>query len=367
VAGGGTSYVLPLRWSDDAGFDELCAYLRWLAGRVHEIVLVDASPASLFERHAAALSGVCRHLPPDPRFDFAMGKVNGVATGIEAAQHERVVIADDDVRYDDASLSQLITLLDDSHLVRPQNYFDPLPWHARVDTGRTLLNRVCTGDLEFPSGDFPGTLGLRRSAFLATGGYDGDVMFENLELMRTVAAAGGIVATPLDLYVRRLPPTARHYRSQRVRQAFDDLGVPLRMATMLAVGPAIAIALLRRRIGTIALGAAAVAGLAEAGRRRARGGSRYPLSSALLAPIWLLERAVSVWIALARRVRGGGIVYAGRLLPRGANRPGELRRRLGGVDLPPPGAPEGDGLVGPVAERVEARSTAAAEGNRAPA
>ena len=37
-------------------------------------------------------------------------------------------------------------------LVRPQNYFEPLPWHARWDTARTLLNRGL-------GRDYPGTLG----------------------------------------------------------------------------------------------------------------------------------------------------------------------------------------------------------------
>src|SRR4029079_2928969 len=112
----------------------------------------------------------------------------------------------------------------------PQNYFDPLPWHARVDAARSLLNRVHSGDRELGSGDFPGTLGVRREAFVACGGYDGDVIFENLELMRTIEAAGGRVATPLDLYVRRLPPTTAHFISQRVRQAYDDFALPVRMA-----------------------------------------------------------------------------------------------------------------------------------------
>lgn len=363
----GATYLLPLRWTDDSGLEELLAYLRALAPFVEEILVVDASPAPLFERHARALEGTARHLAPDPSLDFAMGKVNGVTTGVYAARHERVVIADDDVRYDAESLARVTGLLDRAHLVRPQNYFDPLPWHARIDTGRTLLNRVHTGDPEFPSGDFPGTLAVRRSAFLATGGYDGDVMFENLELMRTVAAAGGVVASPLDLYVRRLPPTTAHYRSQRVRQAFDDLGVPLRLAFLLAVGPLTSLGALRRRWGSLAAGALGVAVLAETGRRRAGGRRRYPVSSSLLAPVWLAERAVSVWVALARRIRDGGIGYAGRLVARGANRPGELRRRLAGVQLPAPGDPEADRLVGPVAERMDGGAAAAAERDRAPA
>jgi hypothetical protein len=68
-------------------------------------------------------------------------------------------------------------------------------------------------------GDWPGTLGVRRSVLMRTGGHDGTAVFENLELVRTVCAAGGRELIPLYLYVARRPSTARHFLSQRVRQA----------------------------------------------------------------------------------------------------------------------------------------------------
>ena len=160
--------------------------------------MVDGSPGPVWRAHHDAFGDRVAHLRPDPGLTFGNGKVNGVLTGLAAASHEAVVLADDDVRYDPAALRRLAALLEAADLVRPQNYFAPLPWHARLDTARTLLNRVA-------GGDFPGTLGVRRSLVLGAGGYDGDVLFENLELLRTVRAAGGTVLTPLDLYVRRLP------------------------------------------------------------------------------------------------------------------------------------------------------------------
>ncbi|MEK8109639.1 hypothetical protein NKG94_44570 [Micromonospora sp. M12] len=148
------------------------------------------------------MAGLIRHLPPDPTERGLNGKVVGVRTGVREAGHEHVVIADDDVRYDDAGLTAVHRLLGRVDLVRPQNYFDPLPWHAWWDTGRTLLNRAL-------GADYPGTLAVRRSTFLAMGGYDPDVLFENLELIRTVRAYDGTEAAPAWLYVRRLPRTAR--------------------------------------------------------------------------------------------------------------------------------------------------------------
>jgi hypothetical protein len=320
------AYVLPLRWSEPGPSEELAGYLRSLRGEVDEILVVDGSPPDVYRRNGVALRGVARHLPPHPDLDFAMGKVNGVVTGVRECSAERVVIADDDVRYDRGSLRRTLALLDGSELVRPQNYFAELPWHARWDTARSLLNRVFTGDPGFPVGDFPGTLAVRRSAFIASGAYDGAAMFENLELMRTIRAAGGRVETPLDLYVARRAPGTRHFLSQRVRQAYDDFAVPARIGAFLCIGPLCAELLRRRRGQRLLGGAVATVGLAEIGRRRAGGADRFPLSGSLLAPAWVAERSICAWLALAAKLRGG-VRYGERRLPHSASSMRLLSRR----------------------------------------
>ncbi|MET8043181.1 glycosyltransferase family 2 protein [Micromonospora sp. NPDC005215] len=306
------TYVLPLRWHDDTGLAELTGYLRWLADRV-EVIVVDGSAPDVFARHADAWRGLVRHLPPDVTAPGLNGKVLGVRTGVRVAGHEHVVIADDDVRYDETGLTAVHRLLGRVDLVRPQNYFDPLPWHAWWDTGRTLLNRSL-GD------DYPGTLAVRRSTFLAMGGYDPNVLFENLELIRTVRGFGGVEAKPAWLYVRRLPPDAAHFRGQRVRQAYDDLAQPARLLTALAVLPGLAAAVASRRPRLLLGAAAGVVALAEAGRRRAGGGRVFPPSTALAAPLWLLERGVCSWLAVARRLLLGGVRYGDTRI-RHASRP----------------------------------------------
>lgn len=354
VAGGrrpllDAAYVLPLRRERPGPVAELAAYLRRVGGLVPELLVVDGSSPPLFRRHREALAGTgARHLAPHTDLRFRMGKVNGVLTGVRECARERVVIADDDVRYDEAALRRTVALLGEADLVRPQNYFDPLPWHARWDTARSLLNRVFTGDSAFPVGDFPGTLAVRRSTLLAAGGYDGDVLFENLELMRTVRAVGGTVATPLDLYVARRPPDAAHFASQRVRQAYDDFAIPARMAAWLALAPATLAVAARTRGGAVGVGALMTVGVAELGRRRAGGAAVFPLSGSLLAPAWLAERALCSWLAVGARLRGGARYRGGRL-PRAATPLRRLRRALG---------PEAGGLVGPVAERPDLRAAA---------
>ncbi len=325
------SYVLPLRWSEAGPIEELSAYLRSLGEVVDEILVVDGSPAPIYAEHAAALEGVARHLAPHPDLNFQMGKVNGVLTGVRECTGELVVLADDDVRYHPSTLRRAVALLGEADLVRPQNYFEALPWHARWDTARSLLNRVFTGDPAFPVGDFPGTLMVRRSAFLAVGGYDGDALFENLELMRTIHAAGGRVVTPLDLYVPRRPPSASHFVSQRVRQASDDFAIPVRIGTCLAVIPLAAHASHRGHLRLLLGGGALTAVLvAEIGRRRAKGTRYFPLSGSLLAPAWVAGRSLCAWLALGAKLRGG-VPYGGRRLNHSATSTRRLRRRHAGV------------------------------------
>ncbi|MFI7027122.1 glycosyltransferase [Microbispora rosea] len=319
-------YVLPLRWQDDAGLTELTGYLRDLS-RHARIVVVDGSPSPLFERHARLWRGIAVHVRPDEDLTIANGKVAGVLTGMRRARAEHVVIADDDVRYDADALARVHALLDHADLVRPQNHFHPLPWHARWDTARTLLNRGL-------GADYPGTFGIRRSTFEKMGGYDGDVLFENLELIRTVRAHGGREVRPLDLYVRRLPPDTRRFWSQRIRQAYDDLAQPARMAVFLAVLPCVGAALWRRRPASIVAGAVAAVGLAEIGRRRAGGRRVFPATAGLFAPVWVLERATCSWAALAARFVLGGVPYAGRRLRVAAHSTRLLRHRALQASVP---------------------------------
>lgn len=322
----GVSYVLPLRWAEPGPIEELAAYLRSLSSEVDEAIVVDGSPPPLFERHAVALRGVARHLRPHPDLRFRMGKVNGVLSGLRECSHEHVVLADDDVRYDPPALRRTVALLAGADLVRPQNYFDELPWHALWDTARSLLNRVFTGDPAFPMGDFPGTLALRRTTFHAVGAYDGEALFENLELMRTVRAAGGTVVTPLDLYVARRPPTAAHFLSQRVRQAYDDFAIPARIGAFLAVAPLAAVALRRRQGRRLAEAALASIAVAELGRRRGGGGELLAARASLLAPAWICERSICAWLAVGAKLRGG-VRYGEGRLSHSATSMRRLRRR----------------------------------------
>jgi hypothetical protein len=314
------SYVVPLRSRPgDEGTEELTGYLAWLSERV-ELIIVDGSDRTAFRTHRDLWGPFATHFPPADDLHCANGKVHGVLTGLRLATHELVVIADDDVRYDDDGLRRMARLLVGADLVRPQNYFDPLPWHARWDTARILLNRAV-------GSDFPGTLGVRRSFLVSVGGYDGGVLFENLELIRTVAAAGGRIVDEPTLFVRRRPPTFARFLEQRPRQAYDDWAQPIRFAIFLATAPTI-VAVARRRPRGLVLAAGAAILAAGVGRARNGGRQVFDRRSPLLAPLWVGERATLAWVALARRLIGRGCPYAGTVIGRAANPTRVLRRRL---------------------------------------
>ena len=318
----GLTYILPIKASRIEVDGDLYAYVRRLATLPGvEVIVVDGSPAAVFEYHALMFGTAPRHLRPFPDLATPMGKVGNVLSGLRIASHEWVVIADDDVRYDEDTLRTVAQALADADVVRPQNYFSPLPWHACWDSGRMLLNRM-TG------GDWPGTLAVRRTLLRDAGGYDGNVMFENLELVRTITAAGGREIVLLSAFVERRPSSPAHFWSQRVRQAYDEFARPARFTTQLAALPMILALMFSSEWSALVAGIVATSALAEAGRRRAGGRRVFPPAASLMAPLWVVERAICIWLALGARVFLGGIPYRGTVLRNAATPMRVLRWRL---------------------------------------
>lgn len=308
------SYILPVRSESPA--HDLDVYIAQM-GPVAEVIVVDGSPPAAFEDNHRRWAGLARHVRVDPGMETGNGKVGGVLTGLRLASYEVLVIADDDVRWSRPLLERAQAELDACDVVRPQNFFDSLPWHARWDNGRTLMNRML-------GGDWPGTVVVRASVLRRVGGYDGEAMFENLELVRTITAGGGRQHVALDLFVPRAPPPARPFLQQRVRQAYDELARPGFLLAQLALIP---ISVAGRLRAVLALCAGSIA-LAEAGRRRGDARAVFGPTAALWAPMWLTERAVTSWLALGSRLFLGGVRYRGRVLRLAAHSERDLRRLL---------------------------------------
>jgi hypothetical protein len=315
------SYVLPIRCQGKcAGHDGLVRSLRMLQRHGVDVVVADGSTYDIRSTsHRSDFSDMRRHTL-EPRAG-TNGKVAGVHAGVLAARNERVVIADDDVRYDIGPLMALAATLDEADLVLPQNYFaPPARWHTIWDSGRTLLARSI-------GHDYPGTLAVRRTWFVQAAGYGDGSLFENLELIRTVRASGGVVRWRPDIYVQRVAPTASTFWGQRARQAYDDLAQPGKLFAMLAILP-ICAALARRRPRLLAFGCVVIVGTAERGRRRNDGSRRFSVIASLASPIWVLERAICVWIAVWLRLFRGGIRYRDVRLRTAATAARVLSRRF---------------------------------------
>jgi hypothetical protein len=314
--------VIPLRW-DEPGPEARCrvaemtCYLSGLATAARHVTVVDGSNDARFAEHATAWGRHTRVVRPGTaRAAASNGKVVAAMTGLRLARSERVILADDDVRLSADHVRALAGALDELDLVRPVNVFDAWPWHARWDAARTLVNSA----IGF---DWPGVCALRRTAVLERGGWSEEALFENLELWRTMKARGARVSVAPDVIVPRRPPTARHFRSQRVRQAYDDLAQPPRLLAELLVLP-VAVTVLRRSVWGAGVGVGALVLTAEVGRRRL--GTRHvPPTVPLFAPLWLAERGVCVWLALVERARGG-VPYHGARLRLAAHSVRSLRR-----------------------------------------
>jgi hypothetical protein len=317
------SYVLPIKWDEHQQIDELTAYLEYISPNT-DLIIVDGSGSAAFEKHKHAWSALGTHIAPHAQFQFLNGKVNGVLTGLAKAKYPHVIIADDDVRYTLAQLLEIDQLLLDNQLIIPQNYFDPCPWHAQWDTSRSLLNLALVHD-------YPGTLAIQRDFILSTGGYDGNVLFENLELIRTVKAGKGRVLQRSDLCIRRLPPSAKHFWSQRVRQAYDDYAQPPRLLFFILLVPAL-MALASYSFWLPLIPALAAILVAEAGRRKYNGAHLFPASCSLFAPVWLLERGICTWLAVFHRLVKGGVVYSGSIITNAANSISKIRQRINGIE-----------------------------------
>lgn len=315
------TYLLPIRRSafSEAEAQEFVTYFETLRGAACEVIVVDGSPPEVFEQHRRLWSAVCRHEAVDRRFGYLNDKVNGIHTGVELASCEKIVLADDDIRYTPNDIEKMIALLDDYEMVRPQNFLSPLPWWARIESARMLINRAT-----LRIGDYPGTCAFRRSTMLRVGHYDGDVLFDNEEIVRHFARVGAAISYAVDFFVQKRPPTLGKWKEQRPRQAYEDFGLRAKTALFLAwpillvlsgaLGGAAGLLLCILLISIFATA------LACAGGARGEASEYIPGWACLYAPLWVAERSFSTYWAVYRYLRYGGYPFGDKLLTKGIGR-----------------------------------------------
>ena len=312
------TYLLPIRRVefDLAEAEAFRAYFESLNGAGCELLVIDGSPDDAFAQHDRLWSGVCRHERVDRHYGYLNDKVNGVHTGVALASHERIILADDDVRYSAANVDETCELLDEFEVVRPQNYLSPLPWWARIESARMLINRAT-----LRTADYPGTCAFRRATMLRVGHYDGDVLFDNEEIIRHFARSGASICYANNLFVQKRPPTFRKWREQRPRQAYEDF--PLRTKTFIffLIPFMLLLALSIGRFLTAFVALVLIStGIALYGRARGNAAKFIPRSVPFFAPLWIIERSLSTYAALYWLVRRGGYPFGDRLLTKGVGR-----------------------------------------------
>ena len=337
----GCSYLMPIRRSrfDFVEAEGLRSYFQNVRTAVGEIIVIDGSPPAVFKRHHQVWSVISRHEPVDRRFGFINDKVNGIQTGVRLAANDKIILGDDDVRYTRENIEQIVKLLDNFELGRPQNYFgfsrepdnpashadksvyatNVVTFTARTEAARMLINRAT-----LRTGDYPGTCAFRRDMFLRASDYDGDVLFDNEELIRHFAGLGRRIAYANDLFIEKRPPTFRKWVEQRPRQAYEDFG--LRAKTLLFAAIPIGLIAARLLFGIEAmlwclLGVFVVAFItAFLGWSRGEARKFFPLHICLFAPLWLIERSLSTYWAFYWYIRWGGYPFGDRLLSKGIGR-----------------------------------------------
>ena len=228
------SYLLPiLRAREHSNeIEELAQYFLCLAKEGCEVIVVDGSTAEIFAAHDRAWGQISRHVPVDRKYTYLNGKVNGVHTGVDLASCEKIILADDDIRYTADDLQRICDLLGRYEMVRPQNYISPLPWWGRIEAARMLINR---GVLQ--TGDYPGTCAFRRSFYLRVGHYDGDVLFDNEEIVRHFRLNGADVFCAIGTFILKRPPSFLKWIEQRPRQAFEDFDLRAKSLLFLSLVP----------------------------------------------------------------------------------------------------------------------------------
>jgi Glycosyl transferase family 21 len=334
MAGAPCTYLLPLRRAsfDGAEAARIRRYLGSLAQIGCEILLVDGSRDEVFHRHASVFGDVCRHQRVDRGFGYLNDKVNGIHTGLALASHQKIVLADDDIRYSTRNLREVLRLLESYEVVRPQNFLQPLPWWAKMEAARMLINRAT-----LRAADYPGTCCFRRETMLSAGHYDGDVLFDNEEILRHFAQRGCKIAYANDLFVRKRPPAFRKWLEQRPRQAYEDFGMRAKTAFFFCLAPLLIMSAilfgLIISLGVVVLISLGAIALAARGRARGRAREFFPRHCCLFAPFWIAERTMSTWWALYWFLRHGGYPFGRTMLTKGVGRAWSSGARVASAQL----------------------------------
>lgn len=288
------TYIVAIAKNDPAPDElrSLSEYFSSLGIAGCDVVVLDASPADIIDENRRVLRWVARHVAVTAPFDI-------VRLACDIAACEKVIVAAEEVRYNIADLTEVCALLDAHEVVEPEEYLDPLPWWGGIDAGRMLVHRAVD-----PVPDHGATFAFRRTVVRSLRGFDAT---DAADPVRTLARFGAEVHPAEDLFVRRCPVQLGDWLRERPRVADREFDVPAKTAFFFGLIPmAILLTLLGGpRVAVGYTSAVAFLSIVLAVRGRSGAGAFFPLRAVFYAPLWVLERSVSVYWALLQRVRGG--------------------------------------------------------------
>jgi hypothetical protein len=275
---------------------ELASYFSTLGVAGCDVVILDPSPRLQFELNDRILRWVGRHVPVAPEHRSG-GGIDVVRAASAHAACEKVIVAAEDVRYTPEAVGQLCDLLDAHEVVEPQDYLDPMPWWGGIEAGRMLIHRGIE-----PQPDHGATFGFRRNAVRSLRTLSPAAGSQP----RRLAAVGAEVYPAADVFVQREPSPLGEWVTSRARLAGDDFRFPIKTAFFFSLVPILLLlGIFQPGIAGIYAGVIALASVTLAARGRSGAAAmHFPLRACFFAPLWVLERSVSVYWALFRKLRG---------------------------------------------------------------
>ncbi|HEX7706013.1 MAG TPA: hypothetical protein VF701_06090 [Thermoanaerobaculia bacterium] len=282
----------------EEGLRDLAAYLSELSARGHDVVVIDGSGTETFEDRRRVLRWVSRHFHVGPESRSNSGAIDVVRAAAAVAVCDAIIVADSDVRYSAEAINEVCNLLEVHEVVEPQDYPDPLSWWGGVEAARILVHRAIE-----PQPDHGLTFGFRRSAVATIRALA--PLRGKRDQPRRLAASGAEVFPATSVFVSRKPASLAEWVSSLPEIAKSDFEHPLRSAFFLSLLP-LFIILTAFGGAQLAVGYASLLALISvvlALRGRVGASAFIPLRACFLAPLWIVERAVSVYWAFGLLLR----------------------------------------------------------------
>jgi len=158
---------------------------------------------------------------------------------------------------------------------------------------------------------------------LRVGHYDGDVLFDNEEIVRHFRLKGARVKYARDFFLLKLPPTFEKWIEQRPRQAYEDFVMHAKTLFFASLPIFLALTWMKAgwQLSLIYVTVISVGACASAARGLTDGAARFfPTQIVFYAPLWIAERSVSTYWAFYWYFTRGGYPFGDKVVSKGTGR-----------------------------------------------